>query len=87
MFNYGQPFTHIGLLTTLHVTDKINLFNGTINGWDRFFNEHYKWGYIGGFAATSQRREMEYGVYLRLGSQPVPQPVTREPTHLSDGIP
>ena len=53
MFNYGQPFTHIGVLTTWHVTDKINLYNGTINGWDRFFNEHYKWGYIGGFSATS----------------------------------
>jgi len=54
MFNYGQPFTHMGVVTTWHVTDKFNLYNGTINGWDRFIDEHYKWGYIGGFSATSK---------------------------------
>ncbi|MGC8639215.1 MAG: outer membrane beta-barrel protein [Isosphaeraceae bacterium] len=54
MFNYGQPFTHIGVLTTLHVTDKINLYNGAINGWDRFINQRYIWGYIGGFSWTSK---------------------------------
>ncbi|WP_250846762.1 outer membrane beta-barrel protein [Aquisphaera insulae] len=54
MFNYGQPFTHVGLMTTLHLTDKINLFNGTINGWDRWINDRYIWGYMGGFAWTSQ---------------------------------
>ncbi|MBV8487977.1 MAG: outer membrane beta-barrel protein [Planctomycetaceae bacterium] len=54
MFNYGQPFTHIGVLTTLHVTDKLNLYSGAINGFDRFINEKYIWGYIGGFAWTSK---------------------------------
>ena len=54
MFNYGQPFTHVGVVTTLHVTDKINLYNGTINGWDRWINERYQWGYIGGFSWTSK---------------------------------
>ena len=52
-FAYGQPFTHIGVLTTLHVTDKIDLYNGSINGWDRWINERYIWGYIGGFSWTS----------------------------------
>lgn len=54
MFNYGQPFTHVGALTTWHLTDKINLYNGAINGWDRFINERYAWGYIGGFSWVSQ---------------------------------
>jgi Putative beta-barrel porin-2, OmpL-like. bbp2 len=53
-FAYGQPFTHIGVLTTLHVTDKIDLYNGSINGWDRWINERYIWGYIGGFSWTSR---------------------------------
>jgi hypothetical protein len=48
-FTYGQPFTHVGVLTTLHVTEKINLFNGSINGWDRWIDQRYLWGYIGGF--------------------------------------
>ncbi len=39
MFNYGQPFTHMGMISTLHVTDRINWLNGTVNGYDRWFNE------------------------------------------------
>ena len=54
MFNYGQPFRHVGVVTTLHLTPRLNLFNGTINGWDRWVNENYIWGYIGGFAWTSR---------------------------------
>jgi hypothetical protein len=52
MFNYGQPFTHFGALSTIHVTDKLNVYNGVINGWDRWINQTYKWGYIGGFSWT-----------------------------------
>jgi hypothetical protein len=54
MFNYGQPFTHMGVVTTLHVTDKFNLYNGAINGWDRFIDQRYNLGYIGGFSWTSK---------------------------------
>ncbi len=52
MFNYGQPFTHFGMVSTWHITDKLNIYNGAINGWDRWINTHYKWGYIGGFSYT-----------------------------------
>jgi hypothetical protein len=54
MFNYGQPFTHVGLMTTWHATKQLNIYNGTTPGWDRFFNTKYKWGYMGGFAWTSE---------------------------------
>ena len=53
-FTYGQPFTHIGVMTTLHITDRIDLYNGTINGWDRWINERYLWGYIGELSWTSR---------------------------------
>lgn len=49
LFNYGQPFTHLGALATLHCSDDLKIWNAAINGWDRFFNEHYVWGYLGGF--------------------------------------
>ena len=52
MFNYGQPFTHFGMLSTWHVTKKFDLFNGVINGWDRWIDQRYKFGYIGGFTWT-----------------------------------
>ncbi|MHB1556095.1 MAG: outer membrane beta-barrel protein [Isosphaeraceae bacterium] len=54
MFNYGQPFRHFGVLTTLHLTPRLNLYNGPINGWDRWIDQNYKWGYIGGFSWTSR---------------------------------
>ncbi len=54
MFNYGQPFTHFGMLTKLHLTEHLNLYNGTINGWDRWIDENYRWGYIGSLAYTSE---------------------------------
>ena len=52
MFNYGQPFTHLGVLTTTHVTDKLNWYNGTVNGWDRGFDSRYEMGYLGGINYT-----------------------------------
>jgi hypothetical protein len=54
MFNYGQPFTHFGMLSRLHLSDHVKLFNGTINGWDRWIDEHYRWGYIGGLSWDSK---------------------------------
>jgi hypothetical protein len=54
MFEYGQPFTHVGVLTTAHLTDRVNLYNGAVNGWDRWINERYLWGFIGGASWTSK---------------------------------
>jgi hypothetical protein len=54
MFTFGQPFTHMGVMTTTHLTDRINVYNGLINGWDRFINERYQPGYMGGFSWTSE---------------------------------
>jgi len=54
MFNYGQPFTHVGVMTTLHLTSRINVYNGSVNGWDRWINKRYIWGYLGGFSWTSE---------------------------------
>ena len=56
-FTYGQPFTHVGVLTTLHLTDKIDFYNGAINGWDRWIDQRYIWGYIGGIAWTSRNEK------------------------------
>jgi hypothetical protein len=54
MFNYGQPFTHFGMLSTLHLTDRVNIYNGTVNGFDRWLNAGYKWNYLGGITWTSK---------------------------------
>src|SRR6185312_14847585 len=47
MFNYGQPFTFFGALATLSLSDRTKFYNGTVNGWDRWIDQLYKWSYIG----------------------------------------
>ena len=72
MFNYGQPFTHFGALSTLHVTDKLNVYNGIINGWDRWINNTYKWGYIGGFSWTFNNDKTSLATTIIAGPQQFP---------------
>ncbi len=52
------PFTFFGAYALLHVHDRLNVFSGTIDGFDRWPNEPYKWGYIGGMSWTSRDSKM-----------------------------
>ena len=73
MFNYGQPFTHLGVMTTLHLTDRINVINGAVNGYDRWFNENYKWNYLGGFTWTSKDAKANLAVSYIFGPNQYPR--------------
>jgi hypothetical protein len=59
MFNYGQPFTHFGVLSVLHLSENLHWYNGAINGWDRWVDENYHWGYVGSlrWAANDYRTQ------------------------------
>src|SRR5262249_27113472 len=57
------PFTFFGAFSTLHLTDRINIYNGTINGFDRWIDSRYKWGYIGGIAWTSRDTKTNFVLY------------------------
>jgi hypothetical protein len=50
------PFTFFGALGTLHLTDRINLYGGTTNGFDRWIDRSYKWGFLG-FVSWKSRDE------------------------------
>jgi hypothetical protein len=52
------PFTFFGAYAKLNVHSRLNVFSGTIDGFDRWPNEPYKWGYIGGFNWTSRDQKM-----------------------------
>lgn len=52
-FNY-TPFTLFGVLTTLHVNERINIYNGAVNGWDRWIDQNYRYSYIGGINYNSR---------------------------------
>jgi hypothetical protein len=73
MFNYGQPFTHLGMLSTLHLTDRINIYNGTVNGYDRWFNANYKWNYIGGWTWTSKDTKANFAMSYIWGPNQYPR--------------
>ncbi|MHB1555884.1 MAG: outer membrane beta-barrel protein [Isosphaeraceae bacterium] len=55
--NY-TPFTFFGGYANLHVHRRLNLFSGTIDGFDRWPNEPYKWGYMGGMTWTSRNEKL-----------------------------
>jgi hypothetical protein len=85
-FTYGQPFTHIGVLTTLHITDRIELYNGSINGWDRWINERYIWGYIGELSWTSRNDRHKLTFAAIWGPNQFPQLLAGESAHLPGRI-
>lgn len=58
MFNFGQPFTHWGVMTTWNVNDRLVVYNGSPQGWDRFQNQNAPWGYMGGFSWTSKDEKL-----------------------------
>ena len=44
LFNF-TPFTLFGFLTTLHVNERFNIYNGAVNGWDRWIDQNYRYSY------------------------------------------
>lgn len=73
MFNYGQPFTHFGMLSTLHVTDRVNWYNGVVNGWDRWVDTHWKWSYLGGWSWTSKDTKLNVAMSYIFGPNQYPR--------------
>ncbi len=53
LFNY-TPFTLFGMVGTLHLNERINIYAGTVNGWDRFLDKNYRYSYLGGYSYNSR---------------------------------
>jgi hypothetical protein len=73
MFNYGQPFTHIGVLSTWHLTDRINIYNGAVNGSDHGIIENLKYNYLGGITWTSKDSKANIAISTIAGPQQYPR--------------
>lgn len=51
---YGEPFTHTGILATKKVNDQLSLLGGVTNGWDNFEDVYNgKVSFLGGVNFTS----------------------------------
>lgn len=51
---YGEPFTHTGLLTTFQVNDQLELLAGLTRGWDNWENNNHDLGLLAGIGWTSR---------------------------------
>jgi Putative beta-barrel porin-2, OmpL-like. bbp2 len=63
-----MPFTFFGALGTFHLTDRVNISSGAINGFDRWIDRSYRWGYLG--SATWKSRDEKTNIVLVGASVP-----------------
>ncbi len=72
MYNF-TPFTFFGMLATWHVTDRVNLYSGTVNGMDRWINSNYIWNYFGGMTLKSSDDKTTLNFYGLTGPNQLPR--------------
>jgi hypothetical protein len=46
--NYGEPFTHSGVLASYQVNDNWSVTGGAVTGWDNFRQDGGDWSFLGG---------------------------------------
>jgi hypothetical protein len=61
MMNF-TPFTFFGAVATLHINERLNFFSGAIDGFDRWIDASYKWGYLGAVTWTSRDKKTTFVV-------------------------
>jgi len=54
MHQYGEPFTHTGLLATYKLNDRWSVAGGLHRGWDQWEDINHDLGFLGGIAWTSE---------------------------------
>lgn len=79
LFNYSHPFTNMGLLTTLNISDRLQVFNAPVNGWDRLFDAHDQWGYMGGINWDSKDERTNLSLAYYAGPNQITRALTRAP--------
>jgi hypothetical protein len=47
---YGEPFTHTGILFNYSLNDHFSLTAGTVDGWDNFRENLSNWSFLGGIS-------------------------------------
>ncbi len=65
MMQYGQPFTHTGLLAMYDLTDQITLQGGFTRGWDNWEDNNDDLGFLGGVTWTSldERSSLAFAIH------------------------
>jgi hypothetical protein len=66
------PFTFFGALTSLHLGDRTTLFNGAVNGTDRWINSNYRYSYLGGLNWNSRDGRTTFSTVVLVGPNQLP---------------
>ncbi len=86
LFNY-TPFTLFGVLTTLHINDRTNIYNGAVNGWDRWIDQNYRYSYLGGFSYNSRDLKTAVTSIVLTGPDQLPRFAPFNSPFLPTGVP
>jgi hypothetical protein len=85
ILNY-TPFTFFGALATVQLGERWTLFQGAVNGADRFINENYHYSYLGGWNWKSADERTVVTAALLVGPNQTPFFPTAN-TQLIPGLP
>lgn len=50
VMQYGEPFTHTGVVLTRALNENFTINTGAVNGWDNFDQNLADWSFLGGFS-------------------------------------
>ncbi len=70
---YGTPFTHTGILATLHATDMLDVVAGVVRGWDVFKDNNDRPSYHGAFIWNSYDKRYNWTTAWITGPEQVSQ--------------
>jgi len=67
---YGEPFTHTGVLATKKINDQLSLMGGITNGWDNFDDVYDgEVSFLGGATFTSSDSNSKLAFALSIGKE------------------
>lgn len=69
---YGEPFTHTGILVTKKVNDQLSLMGGITNGWDNFEQVYGgEYSFLGGVTFSASDNNSKLAFALSIGQEEV----------------
>jgi hypothetical protein len=81
------PFTFFGAIGTVHLSDRLNFVAGTIDGYDRWPNKPYKWGFLSALTWTSRDQKLNIVLGGADAYDQLPRFPPADATYVPDGIP
>lgn len=71
-FQYGEPFTHTGMMATWQVAERFALMGSLIQGWDNWTDSNQKPGFMGGANWISESEKTSLAWALCLSNEQAP---------------